>query len=68
MTLMKLYRHLVMLQVLTCASVVLFIIAFLVARKAHVSHQWKVFIYIVLSVVSICNQFFSIIVLLFWIG
>ena len=54
--------------VLTCTSVVLFIIAFLVGRKARVSHQWKVFIYVVLSVLSICTIFFSIIVLLFWIG
>ncbi|MGM9945952.1 MAG: hypothetical protein ACI33M_13460 [Lysinibacillus sp.] len=53
---------------LTCASFVLFIVTFLVARKARVTHQWKVLIYVVLSVLSICTSFFSIIVLLFWIG
>lgn len=54
--------------ILTCASVVLFIIAFFVARKICVSNLWKALIYVVLSVVSIFTIFFSIIVLLFWIG
>lgn len=53
---------------LTGASVVLFIIAFFVARKICVTNPWKIVIYAVLSVVSIFTSFFSIIVLLFWIG
>lgn len=54
--------------ILTCASVLFFIIAFLVARKVCVTKQWKVLIYVVLSVLSIFTILFSIIVLLFWIG
>ena len=54
--------------ILTCASVLFFIIAFLIARKLCVTKQWKVLMYVVLSVLSIFTIFFSIIVLLFWIG
>ena len=54
--------------ILTCASILLFIIAFLVARKIHVTKQWKALIYVALSVVSVFTTFFSVIVLLFWIG
>ena len=54
--------------ILTCSSFVLFIVAFLVARKIRVTNRWKVLIYVVLSMLSICTSFFSIIVLLFWIG
>ena len=54
--------------ILTCASVLLFIIAFLVVRKACVTKQWKALIYVGLSVLSVFTTLFSIIVLLFWIG
>ena len=53
---------------LTCTSVVLFIIAFLVARKISIANQWKVWIYVVLFVLGIFTSFFSIIVVLFWLG
>lgn len=54
--------------ILTCTSVVLFIIAFLVARKISIANQWKVWIYVVLFVLGIFTSFFSIIVVLFWLG
>ena len=54
--------------ILTCASIVLFIITFLIARKISITNQWKVWIYVVLFVLSSFTSFFSIIVILFWLG
>lgn len=54
--------------ILTCTSVVLFIIAFLVTRKISVANQWKAWIYVVLFVLGIFTSFFGIIVVLFWLG